>query len=86
MAKLSEIIRLGEVTADDLFIITDDETGKTRTVKWEDIEKSIAIENVNGVISTYAIDCGVYAGDAEPQDPTSFVLSGGAIDQGVYAE
>ena len=77
MAKLSEIIRLGEVTADDLFIITDDETGKTRTVKWEDIEKSIAIENVSGVISTYGIDCGVYAGGVCKGTRSLSVLSSG---------
>lgn len=51
MGKLSEMIALGEVTPDDLFLVTDDTTGKSRRVKWSDIEASIVLANVPGYSS-----------------------------------
>ena len=47
---------LGEVTPDDLFLVTDDTTSKSRAVKWSAIEQSIDLANV-----LTEIDCGVYA-------------------------
>ena len=40
MGKLSDITALPEVTADDLFLVTDDTTGKSRQVKWSAVESS----------------------------------------------
>jgi len=51
MGKLSEMIALGEVTPDDLFLVTDDSTGKSRRVKWSDIEASIVLDNIPGYSS-----------------------------------
>lgn len=51
MGKLSEMIALGEVTPDDLFLVTDDTTGKSRRVKWSDIEASIVLANIPGYSS-----------------------------------
>ena len=48
MGKLSEMIAIGEVTPDDLFLVTDDTTGKSRRVKWSDIEASITLNNIPG--------------------------------------
>lgn len=55
MGKLSEMIALGEVTPDDLFLVTDDTTGKSRRVRWADIESSINLANVPGYSSTIDI-------------------------------
>ena len=48
MGKLSEMVAIGEVTPDDLFLVTDDTTGKSRRVKWSDVEASINLANVSG--------------------------------------
>lgn len=48
MGKLSEMVAIGEVTPDDLFLVTDDTTGKSRRVKWSDIEASIVLANIPG--------------------------------------
>jgi len=48
MGKLSEMTAIGEVTPDDLFLVTDDTTGKSRRVKWSDIEASIELNNIPG--------------------------------------
>ena len=48
MGKLSEMIAIGEVTPDDLFLVTDDTTGKSRRVKWSHIEASIDLNNIPG--------------------------------------
>ena len=51
MGKLSEMVAIGEVTPDDLFLVTDDTTGKSRRVKWSDIEASIVLANNTGYSS-----------------------------------
>ena len=56
MAKLSEITTIDDVTANDLILITDHETGQTRVVKFEDFESSLTLGNF-----VTAIDGGVYA-------------------------
>ena len=56
MGRLSQMESLGEVTPDDLFLVTDDTTSKSRAVKWSAIEQSIDLANV-----LTEIDCGVYA-------------------------
>ena len=55
MGKLSEMVAIGEVTPDDLFLVTDDTTGKSRRVKWSDIESSIVLANIPGYASGVSI-------------------------------
>lgn len=63
MGRLSQMESLGEVTPDDLFLVTDDTTGKSRAVKWSAIEQSIDLANVpdSSAAPLTEIDCGVYA-------------------------
>ena len=63
MGRLSQMESLGEVTPDDLFLVTDDTTGKSRAVKWSAIEQSIDLANVpnSSADPLTEIDCGVYA-------------------------
>ena len=60
MAKLGNITAVSEVTNDDLFIIKDDTSTRTRKVKWNNIEASIKLSEIEHDAAT-VLDGGVYA-------------------------
>ena len=60
MAKLGDITAVTVVTDDDLFIIKDDTTTHSRKVKWNNIEASIKLSEIDHDAAT-VLDGGVYA-------------------------
>ena len=60
MAKLGDITAVTVVTDDDFFLIKDDTTTHSRKIKWNNIESSIKLSEIDHD-SASVLDGGVYA-------------------------